>query len=107
MIKNHFKTAWRNSTRNKLSTTINIAGLALGFASVLLISLYVGDEQSYDRFFTNADRIYQVNMDLAMGGQAAYVSNTPPTAGPGSEGVLSGNRNVYKIVCHGRPGGQQ
>ncbi len=82
MIKNYFKIAWRNILRNKVNSFINIAGLALGISCVILIALYVQDERKYDRFFKNAARIYQVNMDVAMGGQAGYVSNTPPTVGP-------------------------
>lgn len=82
MFKNYFKTAWRNILRNKMNSVINIAGLAIGICCVILISLYVQDERRYDRFFSNADHIFQVNMDVAMGGQAAYVSNTPPTVGP-------------------------
>jgi putative ABC transport system permease protein len=42
-------------------TLINIGGLALGLASFLFISLYIGDELSYDRFHQNAHRIYRVN----------------------------------------------
>ncbi len=82
MLKNYFKIAWRNILRNKTSSVINIAGLAIGLSSVILIALYVQDEKNYDRFFKNANHIFQVNMDVVMGGQAAYVSNTPPTVGP-------------------------
>jgi putative ABC transport system permease protein len=82
MFKNYFKIAWRNILRNKINSFINIAGLAIGIASVILITLYVEDEKNYDRFFKNANHIFQVNMDVVMGGQAAYVSNTPPTVGP-------------------------
>ncbi|MEO8173140.1 MAG: ABC transporter permease [Sediminibacterium sp.] len=82
MIRNYFKIAWRNMFRNKANSIINIAGLSIGIACVILITLFVQDEQKYDRAFTNADRIYQVNLDAVMGGQANYVSNTPPTVGP-------------------------
>jgi len=82
MFKNYFKIAWRNILRNKINSIINIAGLAIGIASVILITLYVQDEKNYDRFFKNTNHIFQVNMDVVMGGQAAYVSNTPPTVGP-------------------------
>ncbi len=82
MLKSYFKTAWRNILRNKVNGVINIAGLSIGITCVILITLYVQDERKYDRFFSNAEHIYQVNMDVAMGGQAGYVSNTPPTVGP-------------------------
>jgi putative ABC transport system permease protein len=41
MLKNYFKTAWRNLTRNKIYSTINIAGIAIGLAAFWLIALYV------------------------------------------------------------------
>lgn len=82
MIKNYIKIAWRNLFRNKANSIINIAGLSIGIACVVLITMFVQDEKRYDRFFKKADRIYQVNLDAVMGGQAAYISNTPPTIGP-------------------------
>lgn len=82
MLHNYFKIAWRNIFRNKTNSIINIAGLSIGIACVILISLFVQDERKFDRFFTKADRTYQVNLDAVMGGDAAYVSNTPPAVGP-------------------------
>lgn len=82
MFRNYFTTAWRNILRNKTNSIINIAGLAIGITCVILISLYVRDELQYDRFFKNADRIFQVDMDAKMGGQSGILSNTPPAVGP-------------------------
>ena len=64
MIKNIFKTALRTLLKNKGFTAINVFGLALGLATCLLIVFYVFDELSYDRYNTNADRIYRVNDDV-------------------------------------------
>lgn len=58
-----FKTAWRSLRRQMSHTVINIAGLALGIAVCLLISLYVRHELSYDTFHDEADRIYRVTSD--------------------------------------------
>src|SRR5450432_3557395 len=60
MFKNYFKTAFRNLARNKVYSFINIAGLSLGLACVMLIMLYVKDEVSYDRFHRNASHIYRI-----------------------------------------------
>src|SRR5664279_709658 len=81
MIKNYFKIAWRNISRNKLSSVINIAGLAIGITCVLFILFYVQDELRYDRFFKQADRIYEVNIEGNMGGQEFLNGVTPPPAG--------------------------
>ncbi|MCW3091925.1 MAG: transporter permease [Ferruginibacter sp.] len=68
MIKNYLKIAWRNLLKNKTFSLINIAGLAIGLCSFLLIALYVADELNYDRYNDKADRIYRVNSDIRFGG---------------------------------------
>jgi putative ABC transport system permease protein len=60
MFKNYFKTAFRNLTRNKIYSFINIAGLSLGLACAMLIMLYVKDEVSFDRFHKNVNNIYRI-----------------------------------------------
>jgi putative ABC transport system permease protein len=68
MLKNYLKIAWRNLVRNKTFSIINIAGLAIGLSCFLLISLYVLDELSFDKFYANADRIYRINAHIRFGG---------------------------------------
>ena len=63
MIKNYFKIAWRNITRQKGYSGINIIGLAIGIAACLLILQYVSFELSYENFHENKDRIYRVQLD--------------------------------------------
>jgi ABC-type antimicrobial peptide transport system permease subunit len=60
MIKNYFKTAWRNLFRNKGFSITNILGLAIGMACTIFILLWVHNELTYDRFQKNYDNIYQV-----------------------------------------------
>ena len=60
MLTNYLKIALRTLRKKPFYTGINILGLAIGMASCLLISLYVLDELSYDRFHEKADRIYRV-----------------------------------------------
>ncbi len=81
MIKNYFKIAWRNLTRNKVSSIINISGLAIGLACVLFIGMYVKDELSYDRFFKDNDHIFRVNLDGKMGNEEFLLGHTPPPVG--------------------------
>ena len=66
MLKNYFKTAWRNLTKNKLFSLINILGLSIGIAVCFIIMLYVQVELSYDRFNKNADNIARIvfNADI-------------------------------------------
>ncbi|HMB91022.1 MAG TPA: ABC transporter permease, partial [Rhodothermales bacterium] len=60
MLKNYLTIALRNLRKQKAYSFINVAGLAIGLACCLLIVRYIQDEQSYDRFHENADRIYRV-----------------------------------------------
>ena len=60
MVKNFFKIAYRNLLRNKGFSFINISGLAIGMASAMMILLWVQNELSYDNFYKNNDRLYQV-----------------------------------------------
>ncbi|KAA0993175.1 ABC transporter permease [Dyadobacter aurulentus] len=81
MLQNYFKIAWRNLQRNRAFSAINIAGLAIGLASCMLISLYVIDELSYDRFNEKADQIVRVVFKGTMqGGKFNEAHVMPPTA---------------------------
>ncbi len=69
MIKNYFKIAWRNLWRNKGFSAINIAGLAIGITTCLLIMLYVNHELGYDRFNKKSGRIVRVYFQGEIQGQ--------------------------------------
>src|SRR5208282_4535981 len=60
MLKNFFIVAFRNLLRNKAFSIINISGLVIGMASAILILLWVHNEMSYDNFYKNSNRLYQV-----------------------------------------------
>ena len=60
MLKNYIKIAFRNLIKRKAFSLINISGLAIGMACCLLITVFVQDELSYDRFHEKADRIYRI-----------------------------------------------
>src|SRR6202012_5646939 len=60
MIKNYFKTAFRNLARRKGQAFLNITGLSVGFAAFLLIFLVVRYEQSFDTFHVNKDRLFRI-----------------------------------------------
>jgi len=77
MFKNYFKIAFRNLWRNKAFSAINIFGLALGLAVCLLITLFVSDELSYDKYNVNADRIYRVNSDFKVNGSVFNDRESP------------------------------
>jgi putative ABC transport system permease protein len=60
MIHHFFQIAWRSLLKRKFYSLIKIAGLAIGMACCLLISLYIQNELSYDQYHTKRDRIVRV-----------------------------------------------
>src|SRR5687768_17208125 len=82
MIKNYFKIAWRNLINNRLYSLINCVGLSVGLAVGILILLWVQDELSFDRFHTNAARIYKLENQVGTGSsQQIWTSTVAPIAG--------------------------
>ncbi|MCB0290042.1 MAG: ABC transporter permease [Calditrichaeota bacterium] len=59
MLKNYWKITIRNLLKNKVYALINILGLAIGLAGFIIISTYIKNELSFDRFHKNANRIYR------------------------------------------------
>jgi putative ABC transport system permease protein len=80
MLRNYLAAALRNLFRNGAYAVINIFGLALGFAAIILIALFVRDEYSYDRFYPDHDRVYRVMETI-----------TPPGEGPLRIAVTASN----------------
>lgn len=60
MVKNYFKIAWRNLKKNKFISFINLFGLTVGLTCCLLITIYILNELSFDRYNKNADNIYRI-----------------------------------------------
>lgn len=69
MFKNYLKIAWRNLTKNKGYTIINVGGLALGMAVALIIGLWIEDELSHNSYFSNKDRIAQIYQSQTNNGE--------------------------------------
>ncbi len=82
MLKNYFKIAFRNLLRNKAFSFINIAGLAVGMASAMLILLWIQNEISHDRFYKNLDRIYTLNNRDKFNGELWAWNTTPKILAP-------------------------
>jgi len=60
MIKNYFKTAWKNLKKNKVYSFINIGGLAIGMTVAMLIGFWIYDEVNFDKYHQNFESIAQV-----------------------------------------------
>ncbi len=60
MIKNYFKIAFRSLMKYKFISFINLFGLTVGLTCCLLITTYILNELSYDKYNKNAENIYRV-----------------------------------------------
>ena len=63
MIKNYLKIAFRSFIKDKVYATVNLIGLAIALAGVLMIAAYVKYELSFDQHYSNFNRIYRVVAD--------------------------------------------
>ena len=77
MLKNYLKIAWRNLQKNKIFSFINILGLAIGLTCCILISLYIYNEMSYDRYHKNIKQLYQLGTIFVKDGKEDKTPNTP------------------------------
>jgi putative ABC transport system permease protein len=77
MIRNYFKTAWRNLLQNKTFSLINIFGLALGMTCSLVIMLWLKDEMNKDKFHQNGKRLYRVMENQYYSGNVSTFESTP------------------------------
>ncbi|SHM07813.1 ABC transporter permease [Mucilaginibacter sp. OK098] len=97
MIKNYFKTAWRNLVKNKFYSVINIAGLTLGLAIGMLILLWVQDELSFDSFHTKTKSIYRVNSFLGSGSTKRIWDNAQAPVATYALKEVPGVKNAVRI----------
>ena len=82
MLKNYFKTAWRNIAANKLFTVLNIAGLAIGLCVSIILFAYVSNELSFDKMYKNSKNIYHVNMETTAKYNYKKWAELPNAVGP-------------------------
>jgi putative ABC transport system permease protein len=82
MIGNYVKIALRNVRKHKGYALINIAGLAIGMACCILISIYILTELSYDKYHEKAHQIYRMGIDAKLGGNIIKLPITNAPVGP-------------------------
>lgn len=68
MFKIYLTIAWCNLIKNKVLSFINTGGLAVGMAVVMLISLWILDEVSFNKYHANYHRIAQVMQNVTING---------------------------------------
>ncbi|MGC4035867.1 MAG: ABC transporter permease [Chitinophagaceae bacterium] len=103
MIKNYIKTAFRNLRRNKAYAFLNVAGLAIGIASCLLLFLIVQFESSYDNFHNNRKNIYRLVTEFHNEDGVSYSDAVPF---PATAAVRADFPQLKKVAAIYREEGQ-
>src|SRR3982751_4444354 len=102
MLKNYLKIAFRTFIRNKLYTTLNIAGLTFGLSCFLLIGLYVFDELTYDNQHSQRDRIYRVIEHKKVNGESTIIAGAGYKLAEESKKKIPGVENTTRVQRMGR-----
>ena len=82
MLKNYFKTAWRNISNNKIFSAINVFGLSIGLACCILMFLFIQHELSYDKFHSKANNIYRIISEEQAAADKKLLAVTPAPWAP-------------------------
>jgi putative ABC transport system permease protein len=77
MLRN-LKNTWRNIKKQRVTSIINISGLAIGMAAAVLIFLWVQNELTYDNYHSGSDRIYRVKNYLTVSSGETWVWENSP-----------------------------
>ena len=90
MIKNYFKTIFRNLWKTKGYSFLNIFGLAIGITAAALIFLWVEDEVSYNQHFPNKEHIYITKSLQAYDGVSYVFESLPGPFAPAAKAEVPG-----------------
>ncbi|MFC0514989.1 ABC transporter permease [Mucilaginibacter angelicae] len=101
MLRNYIKIAWRNLIKHKVFSFINIFGLATGIAAFWLISLYVVDEWSYDRYNLKANRVFRVVQHGTWNGGKFNLAVTSPPYAPALKNDYAEVEDAIRIDAEG------
>ncbi len=83
--------------KNRLYTFVNIIGLAVGLASLWLVSLFVYDEYTFDRHYSKTDSIYRVILDFTSDGTVTSWAKTSAPIGQYLQGAFPEIEQVARI----------
>ncbi len=91
----HLKFIFNNLKKSGKTTVFNLIGLSVSFAAFMLISIYVFNEFTYDRFNKDYERIYRLNMEMEIDGQHHLSSFLP---NPLADDILD-NLSEFESQC--------
>ena len=98
MVRSFLLLSLRNLFRkNRLYTIINITGLAIGLACVILIAMFIRDEFTFDAYHKKADRIHRIVLDFAEEGNTVSWARTSAPIGQFLKGAYPEVEDVVRF----------
>jgi putative ABC transport system permease protein len=101
MLKNYFIIAWRNVSRQKVYTAINVLGLALGICACIVIYLITSYDLSFDKFHPDGDRIYRIVGEGQRGSSEKQFLNSPNEDVAGFQHEIPGFETAVAVHLYG------
>ena len=98
MLRNYFKTAWRNLTRNKTFSILNIAGLSIGIVCASLIFLWVEYSFEYNTVLKDSDKIFVIKNNQVYGKDIYTMDATCGPLAPAMKSEIPGFQNVVRTL---------
>lgn len=81
MIRNFFVVAYRQWTRNRVSTAINLAGLTISISIAIFAYLFSNAYFTLDNFHTKRDRLYMIESIIGPDGRPEHWGVCPKPMG--------------------------
>lgn len=100
MLRNYFLIAWRNISRHKVNTVINVLGLALGICACLVIWLVVSYDLSFDRFHPDQERIFRIVGEMQKGSGESEFINSPFSDVAGIQQDITGFESKAGVIYY-------
>ena len=97
MLKNFFITAWRNLSRNKIFTLLNITGLATGVTLCLFMFVWLQRELSFDDFHPNGDAIFRISNTFKSESESFSQAPSGPAFGAQISNLLPAVKSACRI----------
>lgn len=97
MLKSLFVTAWRNLSRSKVFTILNICGLAIGVTVCLFMAVWLKRELSFDDFHPNSNAIFRVANTFKSESESFSQAPSGPAIGARLPGLLPSVKSACRI----------
>jgi putative ABC transport system permease protein len=101
MFSNYIKFIIRVILRDRFHSFLNILGLSIGFASAIIVILFLQNELSYDAFHPKSDQLYRYGVDMTIGDVNTSQSTCYIGAGQLLKEHITGIDNYCRVGYYG------